>query len=48
VGRSFLVAERYSAYANAVQAYLLENGSLQQVEAARSATKAAIAEAQAQ
>jgi hypothetical protein len=42
------VAEQYSAYANAVRAYLLENGSLQQVEAAKSATKAAIAKAEAQ
>jgi hypothetical protein len=41
------VAEQYSAYANAVRAYLLENGSLQQVEAAKSATQAAIAKAQA-
>jgi hypothetical protein len=42
------VAEHYSAYANAVQAYLLENGSLQQVEAAKSATEAAILKAKAQ
>jgi hypothetical protein len=42
------VAEQYVAYSNAVQAYLLENGSLQQVEAARAATQAAIARAQAQ
>jgi hypothetical protein len=42
------VAEQYSAYAQAVQAYLLDNGSLQQVEAAKSATQAAIAKAQAQ
>ena len=40
------VAEQYSAYANAVQAYLLENGSPQQIEEAKSATQAAIAKAE--
>jgi hypothetical protein len=44
------VAKRYTAYSNAVRGYLLEEGSvsLQQVEAARSATKSAIAESQAE
>jgi len=39
---------QYSAYANGVQAYLLENGSLQQAETAKAATQAAIAKAEAQ
>jgi hypothetical protein len=42
------VAEQYTAYSNAVRAYLLENGSLQEVEAAKAATEAAIAKAQAE
>ena len=42
------LAEHYSAYANAVRAYLLDSGSPQQVEATKSATQAAIAKAEAQ
>ena len=42
------VAEHYAAYSSAVRACLLENRSLQQVEAARAAAKAAITRAQAE
>jgi hypothetical protein len=42
------VAEHYAAYSGAVRALLLENGSPQQVEAAKSATEAAITEVQAE
>jgi hypothetical protein len=41
------VAEHYAAYSSAVRAYLLETASVQEVEAAKAATEAAIVKAQA-